>query len=426
MKKGYKQTEIGVIPEDWEVIALKSIGQWKGGATPSMNNPVYWVNGNIPWASSGDIKSIEIGETPYKITDIAIEQTSTTLIPENAIIIVVRSGILRKYLPVAKTKKSVAINQDLKAVIPDKNYSVDYLLQILLLSSYKILSTCLKSGTTVESVEYSWLKDFKIPSPPLTEQKAIAAALSDADSLITILEKLIEKKRNIKQGTMQELLTGKRRLPGFTGEWEKKKLGDIFNFSGGYTASREQLSGEGFCYLHYGDIHGAKKTYIDVQEEFVNIPKLAVKINQVSAKSLLNDGDIVFVDASEDDEGTSRHVVVKNNNKTPFISGLHTIVAKSIDDTLDNEFKRYCFQSEAIRRQFIFYAVGIKVSGISKKNIAKILLSVPAKSEQTAIASILSDMDAEIEALEKKLNKYRSIKQGMMQVLLMGKIRLVG
>ena len=217
---------------------------------------------------------------------------------------------------------------------------------------------------------------------------------------------------------MQELLKPKE-------GWVVKKLGEIFTFHGGYTASREQLSDDGYCYLHYGDIHGATKTFINVKSDYAKIPKLQIPLKKVSPKSLLNEGDIVFVDASEDDEGTSRHIVVQNPDGVPYISGLHTIVAKSKDDSVNNDYKRYCFQIAYIKSQFKFYAVGTKVSGISKTNILKIKISLPTLDEQTRIAAILSDMDAEISTLETKLAKYKQVKQGMMQNLLTGKIRLV-
>jgi len=209
-------------------------------------------------------------------------------------------------------------------------------------------------------------------------------------------------------------------------DWKVKRLGDLFTFSGGYSASRDQLSTEGHCYLHYGDIHKSSKTYIDVRAEYQDIPKLAIPLKSVSASSLLDDGDVVFVDASEDDEGTSKHVVVVNKEKKPFISGLHTIVAKCNTDELAHEYRCYCFQTPAIRQQFLFYAVGTKVSGISKTNIAKITLPVPSVPEQTAIAEALSDADALIESLEQLLTKKRHLKQGAMQQLLTGKKRLPG
>jgi type I restriction enzyme S subunit len=249
--------------------------------------------------------------------------------------------------------------------------------------------------------------------------------LSDADALIESLEQLIAKKRQIKQGAMQELLAGKKRLAGFSGDWKVKPLGELFSFSGGFSASRDQLSNEGYCYLHYGDIHMSQKTFVDVESEYQDIPKLNIPLRKISPVSILDDGDIVFVDASEDDEGASRHVVVINKDKIPFISGLHTIVAKSITNELDQKYRRYCFQATNIKRQFRFYAVGTKVTGISKTNIARVMLPFPSISEQAAIASILSDLDAEITALEEKLIKARQIKLGMMQELLTGRIRLI-
>jgi type I restriction enzyme S subunit len=114
-----------------------------------------------------------------------------------------------------------------------------------------------------------------------------------------------------------------------------------------------------------------------------------------------------------------------NKDNVPFISGLHTIVAKSKTDELVHEYRRYCFQTAAIRQQFLFYAVGTKVSGISKTNIQKLTLPVPSVPEQIAISTVLSDMDAELAALEQRLSKTRALKQGMMQELLTGKTRLV-
>ena len=181
----------------------------------------------------------------------------------------------------------------------------------------------------------------------------------------------------------------------------------------------------GYCYLHYGDIHGAKKTTVDVRTDYHNIPKLDIPLKRVTSKSLLEDGDVVFVDASEDDEGTSRHVVVVNKDNKPFISGLHTIVAKSKTDELAHQYRRYCFQTAAIREQFLFYAVGTKVSGISKTNITKLTLPVPSVPEQIAIAEVLMDMDAELATLEQRREKTRDLKQAVMQELLTGKTRLL-
>lgn len=209
-------------------------------------------------------------------------------------------------------------------------------------------------------------------------------------------------------------------------DWDVKPLSDFFSFSGGLPAPRAQLGSRGHCYLHYGDIHTSSKSYVDVDIEHVELPKLDVRLSDVPRKSILSDGDVVFVDASEDDEGTSKHQVIRNPRNIPFISGLHTIVAKSKSNDLTNGYKCHCFQTRKIKKQFLFYSVGTKVSGISKSNIGKILLPIPSAPEQEAIAEALSDADALIESLEQLLAKKRHLKQGAMQQLLTGKKRLPG
>jgi type I restriction enzyme S subunit len=209
-------------------------------------------------------------------------------------------------------------------------------------------------------------------------------------------------------------------------DWKVVAIGDAFDISGGLSASRDQLSSEGHCYLHYGDIHKSTKSFIDVRADYLNIPKLNVPLSRVPSKSLLADGDVVFVDASEDDEGTSKHLVVINSETIPFISGLHTIVVKSKTSSFDNAYKQHCFQTRDLRRQFYFYAVGTKVSGISKTNIKKVLIPHPPIPEQRAIAGALGDVDALLGALEKLIVKKCDLKQATMQQLLTGQKHLPG
>jgi type I restriction enzyme S subunit len=222
------------------------------------------------------------------------------------------------------------------------------------------------------------------------------------------------------QGSMQ---TKSGEIPK---DWVLKGFAELFEFSGGYSASREQLSEIGYHYLHYGDIHGSKKTYLDITKDSLDIPRLNIPLKKISSKSLLEDGDVVFVDASEDDEGTSKHVVIFNEGDSPFISGLHTIVAKSKTDDLVREYKKYCFQTAAIKDQFLFYSVGTKVSGISKSNIAKLHIPIPPRAEQIKIASALSDVDALLDALDLLISKKKFLKKAAMQQLLSGVTKLSG
>jgi type I restriction enzyme S subunit len=217
-----------------------------------------------------------------------------------------------------------------------------------------------------------------------------------------------------------------RIYPAVPDGWVEKSLDALFDFSGGISVSRAELSTSGYPYLHYGDIHGSNRTFIDVCKDN-SIPRLDISLGKVSNSALLKNGDVVFVDASEDDEGASRYIVIRNSTDKMFISGLHTIVAKQKTNELDDLFKEFCFLTEAIKLQFKFYAVGTKVTGVNKLTIKKISLRFPvSKSEQHAIAETLSDMDEYIASLEKLIAKKKAIKQGAMQELLTGKRRLPG
>ena len=445
VKKGYKQTEIGIIPEDWEVdLLVNNVTKVGSGITPRGGEKVYKKEGipfirsqNIGWGKLllDDVVYIDsithssFKETEIKLYDILLNITGASI---------GRCAIADEKIKNGNVNQHVCIIRTVKEKI-----NPFYLGYLLLSQSGQSQIDSFQAGGNRQGLNFEQIKSFKIHIPSLHEQTAITNALSDIDALIESLEKVITKKRNIKQGAMQQLLTGKKRLPGFGGdgisrkgykqteigiipeEWKVKTLDDLFCVSGGFPIPREKLSDNGFCYLHYGDIHKSERTFIDVTKDFFRIPKLKIPIGKIHAKSLLKDGDIVFVDASEDEEGASKHIVIRNSKNISFISGLHTIVLKSKDQTLNNKYKQFCFKSQDIKNQFYYFATGTKVFGISKSNIKKIQIPLPALCEQTAIAEVLSDMDSEIEALEKKLNKYKKVKQGMMQELLTGKKRLI-
>ena len=406
VKPGYKQTEVGVIPVNWSVISVGVLASFTSGSgikvgslageSPDTPVPVFGGNGVAGYTSRPLVRepTVVLGRVGQRCGEVYFS-SGPAWITDNALF--------------PRTRH--------------REFDVRFLAFALAgarLNDVKNRNDLpLVTQAILHSVRIAWPSDAE-------EERAIARALSDVDVLLGGLERLIAKKRDLKQAAMQQLLTGQTRLPGFCGEWEVKRLGDLFYFSGGYSASRDQLSTEGHCYLHYGDIHGSTRTCIDTDADFQNIPRLDVPLKRVSAASLLDDGDVVFVDASEDDAGTSKHVVVVNKKKKPFVAGLHTIVAKSKTDELAHAYRRYCFQTTAIRQQFLFYSVGTKVSGISKSNIPKLTLSFPSIPEQIGIAEALTEMDEELVALEARRDKTHALKQGMMQELLTGRTRLVG
>ncbi len=425
LNTSYKTTEVGEIPSDWDVKPLRSISDKIMVGIASAATHAYRSRGVVMFRNQ-NIKPGFLDDSDVLYISEDYEERFKNKRLKGGDLLTARTGYPGTTSIVPKCHEGA---QSFTTLITRPRRSVinaDYLCCFINSEKGQAFFEQNQIGGGQKNVNAGSLKNLPVPIPPnQKEQEAIAEALSDADALIESIEQLLAKKRHIKQGAMQELLTGKKRLPGFSGKWEAQSLGELFLFSGGVSASRDQLTIDGHCYLHYGDIHGSKKTYIDVKMEFQNIPKLDVPLQKVAGSSLLCDGDVVFVDASEDDEGASKHVVIVNPDGLPFISGLHTIVAKSRTDNLVHQYRRYCFQTQAVKNQFRFFAVGTKVSGISKKNIAKIRMPVPPAEEQTAIATILSDMDAELAALEAKLTKARQIKQGMMQELLTGRIRLV-
>jgi type I restriction enzyme S subunit len=419
LKEGFKKTEIGIIPNDWDAVAMGDVGQTIIGLTYSPNDVKDY--GTLVLRSS----NVQSGRLAFEDNVyVDMELPSRVIVENGDILICVRNGskqLIGKCALIDHSAAGYAFGAFMS--IYRSKLSKFIFFQFQSNQIQKQINEVM--GATINQLTNKDLAVFKIALPrSAAEQTAIANALSDADALILSLQKLIVKKRQIKQGAMQTLLNPYENGVLKRG-WTEHQLGDLFDFSGGYSASRDQLSTKGFCYLHYGDIHGSQKSFVNVEAEFNEIPKLEIPLNKVARRSLLNDGDIVFVDASEDDEGVSRHIVVVNPKGIPYISGLHTIVAKSKNNLLNNVFKRFCFQSAEVKEQFKFYAVGTKVSGISKTNIAKIELKMPSLDEQVEISETLSNMDVEITALETKLAKYQKIKQGMMQNLLTGRIRLV-
>jgi type I restriction enzyme S subunit len=199
-------------PSDWKVLPLGTLGMWRGGLTPSMADPKNWVGGEIPWISSSDVRGNEIVSTGACITRRAVENTAVPRLPSGSIVVVMRSGILRRFLPVARITREMAINQDIKALPASPSFDSRFLQQTITFRQNDILASCMKPGTTVESIDTSWFRAFEIGMPDANEQKAIANVLSDMDAEIAALERRHNKARGVKQGMMQQLLTGRNRL----------------------------------------------------------------------------------------------------------------------------------------------------------------------------------------------------------------------
>ena len=266
------------------------------------------------------------------------------------------------------------------------------------------------------------LSAIEISLPPLAEQRRIAEALSDVDELIASLEKLIAKKKAIKQGAMQELLTGKRRLPGFSGEWKRKLFGDLFEICPNNAYTRDQLTiGGKIKNIHYGDILTKYGAYLD--GSIANIPTLekSLEKKKYADKAFVQGGDVIIADTAEDLTVGKAVEIVNVSGK--ILSGQHTFLCRPIIPFAP-KYLGYYLNSAAFHDQVVPYVTGTKVSSINRSSLCSLTVIYPDIPEQSAIAEILSDTDKAILALEERLAKASQIKQGMMQQLLTGKIRL--
>ncbi len=353
----------------------------------------------------------EIAKYALRPGDVLFNRTNTIdLVGKTSIYAGERPAIFAGYLI------RVNVNKDKL----DSRY-LNYILNTELAKKYslKVLSVAVSQA----NINGQKLKTYPVPLPPTTtEQSAIANALDDADALLAAQDALIAKKRAMKQGAMQELLTGKRRLPGFSGEWEVKRLGDHLEFLGKGANSRAELMNDGRVrYLHYGDIHGTNEVLLN--PTITAMPFLpeakAVRLDR------LGDGDLVFADASEDLDGVGKSVELQSVGKFEVVSGMHTIAVRFDKGILADGFKAYLQFIPSFQTHLRRLASGTKVYATNMSHIASAEVKLPSPAEQVAISAVLTDMDAELTALEAQRAKTVQLKQGMMQALLTGRIRLV-
>ena len=253
------------------------------------------------------------------------------------------------------------------------------------------------------------------------EQRAIARTLGDIDALIASLARLITKKQAVKQGMLQQLLTGKSRLPGFTGRWQERRLGDHVNYLKTVALSRAQLDAHSpLRYIHYGDIHTSPAVVLAAGE----VPMPRASYASAGSAGRLQVGDVVFADASEDPAGVGKSIEITSVPASGVVAGLHTIAARFDKRILTDGFKAYLQFIPGFRNALLRLAAGTKVLATTRSSISSIVLDLPSVDEQRAIARVLHDAEDEIAALRQRLVKAEAIKRGMMQELLTGRTRL--
>ena len=394
-KQGYKVTEVGLIPKDWNDESIGDLASISTGGSDTQDR-------------------VDDGIYPFFVRSQTIERINKYSFDGEAIL---TSG---DGVGVGKIFHYVNCKFDYhQRVYNIHNYRKDvsgkYLYYQFSTKFYdRVMAMTAKSS--VDSVRREMIADMKIPLPPtLEEQKAIATALSDVDELISNLDKLITKKKAIKQGAMQQLLTpphkGCKRLEGFTGEWMEIKLGEIADFYKGKGLPKSDIvEGGRYKCIHYGEL------FTKYNQIITNVKS---RTNQNSNVLLSKKNDVLMPTSDVTPNGLATASVIFEND---IILGGDVLVIRP-HKNLYGGFLSY--QVSINKQQIMSLITGTTVFHLYGSDMAKFSFYFPDFEEQKAIVDIINDMDIEIEKLETKKTKYQSVKHGMMQELLTGKTRLV-
>jgi type I restriction enzyme S subunit len=414
-KQGLKQTELGLIPEDWKLSILNDLTDITRLA--GYEYSTLWeetTNGEIIALRGFNIGQNKIIERDFvNISDSLSKRLIRSRLFRNDVIYPCVGSIGNAV--VIEEDDKYHIQQNIAKITPKKGKIFSHYLAYYLMSEFGLKEIERFNGSSSQpNILVGSLRQYLVVTPTLTEQKAIATALSDVDALIASLEQTIIKKKAIKQGAMQQLLKpphkGGKRLPGFSGEWVEKTLGEISSMNSGGTPSSkvsEYYDGN-IKWVSISDITKAGK-YIDDSAKKITekgLQNSSARLFPINTLLLAMYASIGKCCIARAEVTTSQAILGITTTKSLLLEFLYYYLTYKQDE-IANQGQQ-----------------GTQ-SNLNKGMVQDILINIPAIEEQKAIAQILSDMDAEITQLETKKEKYQAIKQGMMQELLTGKTRLI-
>lgn len=402
-----------MIPKDWDVVVLGEYSEISRGGSPRpiqdyLTSSCHGIN----WIKIGDVSKNAkyIFSTAEKIIPEGVSKSRTVF--SGDLILSNSMSFGRPYI--LKTDGCIhdgwLVIQNYQSAF-DKEYLYYCLGSEFIIQQYISMA----AGSSVQNLNKDKVSAVIIAKPSIQEQAVIAEVLSDIDSLISSLQKLIEKKKAIKQGAMQELLTGKKCLPGFDEEWRTYKLGELGSFDKGCGISRAESNTGNFPAVRYGELYTKHTDYV---KQYYSC--ISGDVAQTAKRVTF--GDILFAASGETKEeiGVCAAIV---DRRDIFAGG--DIVVFTPTTEINPIFFGTLLNMPFVQKQKSERGQGDAVVHIHADSLSEIVVSIPEKNEQEAIAAVITDFNDEIEQLEKKLSKYQQIKQGMMQELLTGRIRLV-
>lgn len=414
VRSGYKLTEVGVIPEDWQAVQLRQKIEISHGfpfaSQYFVEHGQYMLTTPGNFYEDGGFRYLGAKQKYY-----AGPIPANYLLNAGDLIVAMTEqadGLLGSAAIIHDSGKYLH-NQRLGRIrISCADIDAGYLFYVFNSIYYRCKVRETAAGTKVKHTSPEKLREIQIPIPFINEQRAIAAALFDMDALINGLDQLIAKKRDIKQAAMQQLLTGQQRLPGFSGEWEVKRLGELSSFLKGKGLPKSELSLSGVdpC-IHYGEL-------------FTQYPETIGDVisrtngSRDAFRSIAN--DVLMPTSDVTPRGLAKASCITIDG---VILGGDILVIRSDVKKIDGSFLSYVIRHN--EDQILQLVTGSTVFHLYGSGMKKFTFSMPPAPEQTAIATILSDMDSELATLETRRDKAHQLKQGMMQELLTGRVRLI-
>lgn len=409
---GYKSSPLGIIPEDWKVKRLGEIGE------------VLMCKRIMKYQTEpcGDIPFFKIGTfggkpDAYISKEIFDEYKTKYSYPKVGDVLISAAGTIGRSVIFDGTP---SYYQDSNIVWIDNNNK--QLLNKYLYYYYSTINWITDTGT-IPRLYNGALKAIQIPLPPIEQQKQIVSILELWDTAISKQTHLIEKLTLRKRGLMQQLLTGKKMLKRFEGEWKEVRLGEVCAFLSNNTLSREQLNNDNgeVQNIHYGDVLIKYPSVLDCNK--IVLPFLNEGTYKESMNDFIYDGDLIISDTAED-ETVGKACEVQNVGNRKILAGLHTMLLRPNAGIFAPYFLGYYINSEAYHGKLLPLIQGIKVCSIGKLAIQNTTIAIPSIDEQNAIASVLVNADKEIELAKQKQSSLQEQKKGLMQVLLTGKKRI--
>ncbi len=391
------------IPSDWKLLPLgEAVDFLDGQRKPVKDADRAKMRGDIPYYGASGI----------------VDYVNTHLFDEDLILLGEDGeNILSRNCRLAfKISGKSWVNNHAHVIRPKESVSLDYLVEYLESLNYEQYNT----GTAQPKLNKLVCSGIPVLLPPEYEQRAIASALSDVDALIAGLEKLIAKKRDLKQAAMQQLLTGQTRLPGFSGEWTVKRLGEV-----GECLRGVSYKGDSDLFAHDTDRSKRLLRSNNVQESLVVTSDLQyVKVDRVREHQILREGDVLICMANGSKALVGKAAYFEINDGFEYTFGAFMGAYRG-NEQANRRFVFYLFQTGRYRDYITNLLAGSSINNLSPSSIESLEFNFPELAEQEAISQALSDMDGELVSFQSRLAKTRELKQGMMQELLTGKTRLI-